>query len=294
MGRLYVVATPIGNLKDISERALETLRNVDLIAAEDTRRTLQLLNFFSIKKHLVSYHKHNEYVRGEELITKIMESDLDVALVSDAGTPCISDPGCILISMARERGVEVIAVPGASAAIAALSISGFVFEQFSFLGFIPRDKKGKERYHDILRTSPVDTFVLYEAGNRIISTLEGIMKILPDSRVFIVNDISKYHEKSYVGSISEVIGQLERNSNSGLGEYTFVIQRQSVDSMDGKEVSSPPCLSVEAMLVDEMIRSSCSMKEAIGVVNSRNRQVSKSEIYKASLRLKEMFSILTD
>ncbi len=285
MGRLYVVATPIGNLKDISERALETLQNVSLIAAEDTRRTLQLLNYYAIKKPAVSYHKHNEHARAEELTAKITENDLDVALVSDAGTPCISDPGCILISLAREKGIEVIAVPGASAAIAALSVSGFRYDHFSFLGFIPRDKKSKERYYEILKTSPINTFVLYEAGNRIKNTLSGITKHLPDCQVFIINDISKFHEKSYVGTISEAIALLGQNPNSELGEYTFILQRNN------QEPSSPdatPPLSIEALLVDEMIRSSCSMKEAIAAVNSSNAKLSKGDVYKASLRLKQL------
>lgn len=285
MGRLYVVATPIGNLKDISERALETLQNVSLVAAEDTRRTLQLLNYYSIKKPTISYHKHNEYARAEELIIKITENNLDIALVSDAGTPCISDPGCILISLAREKGIEVIAIPGASAAIAALSVSGFLYDHFSFLGFIPRDKKSKERYYEILKTSPINTFVLYEAGNRIKNTLSGITKFLPDCRVFIINDISKFHEKSYSGTISEAIALLEQNPNSELGEYTFILQRNNQET----PASDPaPSLSIEALLVDEMIRSSCSLKEAIATVNNTNMQMSKGEIYKASLRLKQL------
>ncbi len=289
MGRLYVVATPIGNLKDISERALETLRNVSLVAAEDTRRTRQLLNYYSIKKPTISCHKHNEHARAEELTAKMTEGNLDIALVSDAGTPCISDPGCILVNTARQKGIEVIAVPGASAAIAALSVSGFLFDQFSFLGFLPRDKKNKEKFFDILQTSPLDTFVLYEAGNRIRATLATIMTFLPDCRIFLINDISKYHEKSYPGTIAEVTAQLAQNPNSELGEYTCVLQRRNQAPQDTSPQNAAPSLSLEAQLVDEMVRSACSMKEAIALVKKDNTHLSKGDLYKASLRLKELF-----
>ncbi len=287
MGKLFVVATPIGNLSDISERALETLRNADLIAAEDTRRTLPLLNHFSIKTPLVAYHKFNEHEKSGELIEKIITENINVALVSDAGTPCISDPGCILISEARDKGIDVVAVPGPSAAISALSVSGFIFTQFCFMGFIPREKREKENYYNILLTSPVDTFVIYEAASRIIESLEEIASALPECRAFVINDITKFYEKSYRGDIGEVLKQLEAAPNARLGEYAVVIQRDKVPAQDTAAIGQE--ISPEALLVDEIIKSGCSLKEAIANVSEKNKNLSKNEVYKASLNLKKLF-----
>jgi 16S rRNA (cytidine1402-2'-O)-methyltransferase len=287
LGKLFVVATPIGNLSDISERALETLRNADLIAAEDTRRTLPLLNHFSIKTPLVAYHKFNEHEKSGELIEKIITENINVALVSDAGTPCISDPGCILISEARDKGIDVVAVPGPSAAISALSVSGFIFTQFCFMGFIPREKREKENYYNILLTSPVDTFVIYEAASRIIESLEEIASALPECRAFVINDITKFYEKSYRGDIGEVLKQLEAAPNARLGEYAVVIQRDKVPAQDTAAIGQE--ISPEALLVDEIIKSGCSLKEAIANVSEKNKNLSKNEVYKASLNLKKLF-----
>jgi 16S rRNA (cytidine1402-2'-O)-methyltransferase len=285
VGKLYVVATPIGNLSDISERALTTLKSVNLIAAEDTRRTLQLLNHFDIKTPVVSYHKHNEQDRSSELIARMQNENIDIAQVSDAGTPCISDPGCILVSKAREQGIEVVAIPGASAITAALSVCGFVFNQFCFLGFIPRTKKEKEDFYNILSSSDIQTHVLYESPNRIIDSLKDISQVLPGCEVFVINDISKYYEKSYKGTISDVVSQLETEQNAGLGEYTIVIHKDMTGDVPSAEEEH---ISIEALLIDEMVMSGCSLKEAISAVSSRNSGLGKNEVYKASLRLKEL------
>lgn len=287
MGKLYVVATPIGNLSDISPRALETLKTVDLIAAEDTRRTLPLLTHFSIKTPLVAYHKFNEHDKSEELILKMLTENINIALVSDAGTPCISDPGCILTAAARDNGIEVIAIPGPSATVSALSASGFIFTSFSFLGFIPRSKSEKEVYYNILLTSDIKTFVIYEAANRIIDSIKEIAVILPQCRVFVINDITKFHEKSYRGNITDVQKQLEAEPNSRLGEYTIVLQSDKSSTPESNDTKAS--LSPEALLVDEIIKSGCSLKEAIIKVNETNKNLSKNEIYKASLKLKELF-----
>jgi 16S rRNA (cytidine1402-2'-O)-methyltransferase len=282
-----VVATPIGNLADISPRALETLRSADLIAAEDTRRTLPLLNHFEIKTPVVAYHKFNEREKSGELVSKILTENINIALVSDAGTPCISDPGCILAETARDNGIEVVAIPGPSAVISALSVSGFVFTQFSFLGFIPRQKTEKEAYYNILLNSEIDTFVIYEAASRISDSLREIAAALPGCRAFVINDITKFYEKSWRGNISDVAAALESEPKSGLGEYTIVIQHTAapVAIPDEKNGVSP-----EALLVDEMIKSCCSLKEAIAKVSDKSKNLSKNEVYKASLNLKELFS----
>ena len=285
MGKLYIVATPIGNLSDISDRALTTLKSVNLIAAEDTRRTLPLLSHFDIKTPVVSYHKHNEQDKSRELIARILQDNIDIALVSDAGTPCISDPGCILVSKARKHGIEIIAIPGASAITAALSVCGFIFNQFSFLGFIPRVNREKEDFYNILLTSNIQTYVMYESPNRIINSLKEISSILPECAVFVINDISKYYEKSYSGNILEVLEQLKTEQNAGLGEYTIILQKNRTDNISNKgEIH----MSIEALLIDEIVKSDCSLKEAIAIVSNKNSSLSKNEVYKASLKLKEL------
>lgn len=287
MGKLFVVATPIGNLSDISPRALETLRLADLIAAEDTRRTLPLLNHFEIKTPVVAYHKFNEREKSVELVSKILAENINIALVSDAGTPCISDPGCILAEMARDNGIEVIAIPGPSAVISALSVSGFVFTQFSFLSFIPRQKTEKEAYFNILSASEIDTFVIYEAASRISDSLREIASALPGCRAFVINDITKFYEKSWRGNIAVVAALLEAEPKSGLGEYTIVLQRTAAPAAVEDEKAD---LSPEALLIDEIIKSGCSLKEAITKVSECSKNLSKNEVYKASLNLKELFN----
>jgi len=286
-GTLFVVATPIGNLSDISARALETLKNVDLIAAEDTRRTLQLLNHFEIKTPVVSYHQHNENGRSSELLSKIMNDGISVSVVTDAGTPCVSDPGCIIVAEARKNGLKVVAVPGASAVISALSVCGFVFNSFAFLGFFPRVKKEKEMFIDGIKTSEIDALVIYESPNRIIKALMEISKEIPNCDIFVINDITKFHEKSYFGGISEVIAQLEANENASLGEYTVVLQKKK--NSDCSQVSEAELLTTEALLVDEIIKNGCSLKEAVDIVSNGNRSISKNQAYKASLNLKKVF-----
>ena len=271
MGKLYVVATPIGNLSDISPRAIETLKNVQLIAAEDTRRTLQLLNHFNIRTPVTSYHKFNEIEKSAELIEKIL-GGADVALVSDAGTPCISDPGCFVTTLARKNNIEVIGIPGASAVITALSISGFVFDKFCFLGFI---KKG---CYDLIINSEFNIFVLFESPNRIVDSLAEMYETIGECDILVVNDISKLYEKSTWGKLSEVAQTIKSDANAELGEYTIVINYQRENTITEDEIS------IEALLIDEIIKTNCSMKEAIVSVSKKG--VSKNDAYKASLNLK--------
>ncbi len=284
MGKLYVVATPIGNLSDITERALDTLRSADLVAAEDTRRTLPLLRHFSIGTPLVSYHKFNEREKSIELIEKILGEDISVALVSDAGTPSISDPGCIIVAAARERGIEVTAIPGASAVTAALSVCGFIFDKFTFMGFIPRQKPEKERYYNILFASVVEIFVIYEAGNRITQSLGELAAAFPEAEVFLINDITKYYERAYRGKIADVATELRAQPNARLGEYTLVLKKNHIPAPPDNSED----ISAEARLVDEMVRQGITLKEAIAAVCDKDKKLSKNEVYRASLKLKEL------
>ena len=302
MPKLYVVATPIGNLSDISERALQVLRSVALIAAEDTRRTRPLLTHFGIKTPLVSYHKHNEQKRSAELIGRMLAEDMDIALVSDAGTPCISDPGAMLVAEARLGGIEVEAIPGASALTAALSASGFYGTAFSFHGFIPRTKKERSALYQAITSANIITHVMFEAPGRIIASLNEMAAALPDYRAFVINDISKLHERSYSGSVGIVAAEVAANAKAGLGEYVIVLQRGEDEALSSRNLPTlssrnvlmrdPLCVadpvSPEALLVDIMLRQHCSLKEAVNILGAE-KGISKNEAYKASLRLKEMF-----
>ena len=281
MGILYVVATPIGNLSDISERALNVLREVDIILCEDTRHSLKLLNHYDIKNNLISYHKFNEKERSNSIIEKL-EGGKNIALISDAGTPCISDPGYILVKDAKDKGIEVIGVGGISALITGLSVSGLNSDSFSFYGFFPRENKDKSDIIDNIKNSDIKTFIFYESPKRIIKSLEYIFENLGNVLVSVSSDLTKLHEKNYYGRLDKVINELKNNDNSNLGEYTFIIENDLDFS------NNDTTLSIEAMIVDEMISNNISMKEAIDLVNNKNKDLHKKDIYNASLNLKNI------
>ena len=191
-GNLYLVATPIGNLEDITLRALKILKEVDLIAAEDTRNTLKLLNHFGISKPLISYHRHNEEIKCDNLITKLQDGE-NIAIVSDAGTPGISDPGEIIVKKAIENNIKIIPIPGACAAINALICSGLDTRQFTFLGFLPLNKKlRKEKLEEIKNKK--DTVILYEAPHKLKNTLQDLKNILDNRQVVLARELTKIHE----------------------------------------------------------------------------------------------------
>jgi len=216
MGALFIVATPIGNLSDISARALETLRAVDLIACEDTRQTIKLLNHFGIQKPLASYHDFNEEKKAAELGRRI-EDGLKVALVSDAGTPAISDPGYRLVRYCREHGLDVIPIPGASAVVAALSASGLPSDEFFFAGFLPSKRSGRREKLEALRGLR-STLVFYEAPHRIEETLEDMEKTLGDREACVARELTKLHEECLFGKLSEIRGRVKP-----LGEFVVVV-----------------------------------------------------------------------
>ena len=202
-GKLYLVATPIGNLEDITLRALRVLKEVDLIAAEDTRTTLKLLNHFDIKKPLMSNHRHNEENRENILIAKLKEGQ-NIAVVSDAGTPGISDPGEVIAKKAIEEGIEVIPIPGACAAISALIASGLDTKEFAFFGFLPLNKKlRKEKLEEI--ESESKTIIIYEAPHKLKETLKDLNNIIEDRRIVLARELTKIHEEFIRGNISEII-----------------------------------------------------------------------------------------
>lgn len=201
-GVLYIVATPIGNLEDITLRAIRVLKEVDLIAAEDTRHTLKLLNHLEISKPLISNHRHNEEVKTDVLIEKLIEGQ-DIALVSDAGTPGICDPGEVVIKKCIEEGIDVIPIPGSCAMINALIASGLDTKEFTFLGFLPLNKKlRKEKLEEIRKSST--TIILYEAPHKLMSTLNDLKEILEDRKVVLARELTKIHEEFIRGTISEI------------------------------------------------------------------------------------------
>lgn len=218
-GRLYVVSTPIGNLEDITLRALATLREVDLIAAEDTRRTRKLLSYYQINTSMTSYHEYNKERKGPVLIN-FLEKGQDIALVSDAGTPGISDPGFSLIRSAIAKSIDVIPIPGVSATITALSISGLPTHAFTFVGFLPR-KKGRRLERLSRLKQEGHTLAFYESPRRISSFLEELLSVFGDREVVLAREMTKVHEEAIRGKISEVLEQTKREEIRG--EVTLIV-----------------------------------------------------------------------
>lgn len=283
MGNLYIVATPIGNLKDMTQRAIETLKEVDYILCEDTRTSLTLLNHFDIKKKLVSYHKFNEQDRSSSIIKDLKEGK-NIAIISDAGTPCINDPGEYLVRKAREEKISVFGIGGISAVITALSISGLDTKSFTYYGFFPREKKDQHKLIEEIKSSNIKTYIFYESPKRIIKTLEVLEKELPNIKVSICKELTKLHEKNYYGDITKVLKELKNDDKAQAGEYTFVIEKQ--EQIQKEQIN----ISIESQLIDYIIKDNISLKEAIDKLNKDNKNLSKKEIYNASLNLKNILN----
>ena len=292
-GTLYIVATPIGNLEEITPRASQVLSEVDLIAAEDTRTTGLMLNLLNIETaKLIAYHKFNENARQNLLLEKLRTGQ-NIALVSDAGTPCISDPGFMLVRTAADAGIPVVGISGPCAVTVALSVSGFPAEPFLFVGFLPR-KTGA--IVDVLMPLSLihgPTLVFYESPKRIAATVELLAVNFPKILLCLCNDLTKKFERIYRGTPSEVLEALQANPHTEKGEYTCVAYLPALSQEDAsaepeENAGSAPVL--ESLLVDTMIKSNCSIKEAIQILSSNIKDKSKKEIYAASLRLKELLS----
>ena len=281
MSTLYVVATPIGNLSDMSPRAVETLKNVSLIAAEDTRVTRKLTTHFGIATPLISCHQHNEKSRAAELVARMEAENLDVAVVTDAGTPAISDPGTQIVRLAAERGIPVLAVAGPSAFAAAVSVSGFDFSSFTFYGFLPRNPSElRERLLEIGRKS--EGAVFHESPHRVKALVSAIAQTLPWARLSVSCDLTKLHELTLRGTPEEILAALERNEKSEKGEYCVV-----ADLRGGKTPEQAPAVqaSLEARLFDFML-AGMSLREGITALTEQGEK--KNAVYAASLRVKAM------
>jgi 16S rRNA (cytidine1402-2'-O)-methyltransferase len=265
-GTLYVVATPIGNLEDITLRALRILREVDRIACEDTRQTRKLLDRHGISKPLVSYHEHNEQARAEELL-RDLEAGQNIALVSDAGTPLIADPGYRLVELARARGVTVSPIPGASALVSALSASGLPTDSFFFGGFLPAKKTQRRKTLEEFRTFP-GTLVFYEAPHRILEALDDVAEVLGPRPVTLARELTKIHEEFLVGEAAEVRETLAKRP-ALKGEITLMIGKG-----DAPPVETMP---IEAAF-DQLLEAGIPRMEAMKTI-ARERGLSKREVY---------------
>ena len=267
-GKLYLVATPIGNLEDITLRALRVLKEVDLIAAEDTRQTLKLLNHYEINKPLISYHRHNEETKSEILIEKLRNGE-NIALVSDAGTPGICDPGEEVIKKAIEDNIEVIPIPGACAMINALIVSGISTKEFEFLGFLPLNKKlRRQKLKEIENSSK--TIIIYEAPHKMKTTLGDLKEILKDRKIVLARELTKIHEEFIRKSIDELLSEIDTIK----GEMILIIEGNKIDTEESKNFDE---ISLEDhyKLYEE---KGLNKKEIIKQI-AKDRNVNKNEIY---------------
>ena len=271
-GRLYLVATPIGNLEDITLRALKVLEKVDVIAAEDTRHTLKLLNFYAITKPLISYHRHNEEVKSDVLIDKLKNGE-NIALVTDAGTPGISDPGEEIVKKAIENNIEIIPIPGACALINALICSGFNTKEFIFYGFLPINKKLRtKKLNEISKQNK--TIILYEAPHKLLKTLNDILENIGDINCILAKEITKIHEEYIRGKISELISRKEEIK----GEYVILLDLNDNEQED--------CSKKEMPLEEQYEyyeKKGLEKKEIIKQI-AKDRNTNKNEIYQKFLK----------
>lgn len=280
IGKLFLVPTPIGNLKDITLRALETLKAVDIIAAEDTRQTLKLLNHYEIKKRLISYHQHNEKTKGNEIID-ILKGGQNIAIVTDAGTPGISDPGAVIVSKCIEEGIAFEVLPGATAITTALVYSGLDTTKFLFRGFIPRETKDRKILINEIMESK-ETLIFYESPHRILSTLTFLKETVGNRKIALCRELTKLYEEIIRGTIDEVT---ERFKGKVIrGEFVIVLEGRRQEEIDKENKKL-----WENMNIEEHIRmfmnEGMEKKEAIKKV-AKMRGLLKNEVYKYSIEIK--------
>ena len=284
-GCLYIVATPIGNSADLSPRGRKILEEADMIAAEDTRRSMVLLNKLEIRNHLVSNHKFNEHGKANWFVQQMLEGK-NIAVITDAGTPCISDPGNELIKAAIEAGIRVVGIPGCCAAVNALSVSGFDLSSFAFLGFFPRENAERVRLLELMRQDrSTKTFALYESPKRIMSFVDFMIDADARCSLCLMNDMTKLHEMSFRGTPAQVKEQLLEKGNYEKGEYAIVLELEE----DFRYQKQEHVVSPEAMLVDAMMGGMDVRSAIAALLEDRNNSYSKNELKAASLHLKKLF-----
>ncbi len=280
-GKLYLCATPIGNLEDITFRVIRTLKEVDLIAAEDTRHSIKLLNYFEINTPMTSYHEFNKIDKGKYLIGKL-KSGLDIALITDAGTPGISDPGEELVKMAYEAGIEVTSIPGPAACITALTLSGLPARRFAFEAFLPADKKEKQLILKEMRNE-TRTIILYEAPHRLVKTLKELLETLGERRMTLVRELTKKYETVFCTTFSEAIKYYGEQEPKG--ECVIVIEGRLLKDMEKEGREYWKSLSILEHM-DIYLSEGMDKKEAMKAV-SADRGVAKREIYRMLLEQKD-------
>lgn len=278
-GKLYLVPTPIGNLKDITLRALEVLKEADVIAAEDTRQTLKLLNHFDIKKTLISYHMHNEQGKSEEIINRLKNGE-KIALVSDAGMPGISDPGSIIIKKCVEDGIEFEVLPGATAFATALIYSALDSSAFAFRGFISRENKERNKLIEEIKEMK-ETLIFYEAPHRLISTLTFLQENLGNREMAACRELTKLHEEIKRGRISEVKEHFLENQPRG--EFVLVVSGKTEEEFEKEKMEEWEHLTIEDH-IRKYINDGFSKKDAIKMV-AKDRKEPKSVIYRYSTEI---------
>ncbi len=276
-GKLYLCATPIGNLEDMTYRVIRTLGEVDLIAAEDTRNSIKLLNHFEIKTPMTSYHEYNKIEKGQKLVEKL-QSGMNIALITDAGTPGISDPGEELVKMCYEAGIEVTSLPGAAACITALTLSGLSTRRFCFEAFLPTDKKEKQAVLKEL-VDETRTIIMYEAPHRLVKTLQELLENLGNRRITVCRELTKKYETAFVTTLEEAIRHYEENDPKG--ECVLVIEGRSREELRQEEVSKWEEMSIEEHM-ELYLGQGIDKKEAMKKV-AKDRGISKRDVYQQLL-----------
>lgn len=276
-GKLYLCATPIGNLEDITLRVLRTLREVDLIAAEDTRNSIKLLNHFEIKTPMTSYHEYNKIEKAYVLIEK-MQAGQNIALITDAGTPGISDPGEELAAMCAEAGIEVTSLPGPSACITALTLSGLPTRRFAFEAFLPSDKKERKAVLEEL-VNETRTIILYEAPHRLVRTLEELKDTLGNRRITLCRELTKKHETAFRTTIEDLLDFYQ--NEKPLGECVLVIEGRSRSEIEQQQRKSWEEISIEQHM-EIYEKQGVQKKEAMKLV-AKDRGITKREVYQRVL-----------
>jgi 16S rRNA (cytidine1402-2'-O)-methyltransferase len=277
MGTLYVVATPIGNLGDMTIRGIETLKMVDAIAAEDTRHTSGLLSHFGISKKLIAVHEHNEHQSAEKLLTQLQAGE-NIALVTDAGTPGISDPGAVVVGLVRKAGVKVVPIPGASAVIAALSASGITQNGFHFHGFLPASGAARHKVLESLKSQAV-TLVFYEAPHRIVECVEDLANVLGgERRLTFARELTKTFETFYTCMAGEASAWLQADANQQRGEFVLLVEAAAV-----KEAEEIP---EETVRVLKLLLADLPLKQAVKLATEITHE-KKNVLYEFALKLKE-------
>lgn len=276
-GKLYLVPTPIGNLKDITLRALEVLEGVDVVAAEDTRQTIKLLNHFNLKKTLISYHMHNEQGKSNEILDRLRAGE-NIALVSDAGMPGISDPGSVIVKKCIEEGLDFEVLPGATAFSTALIYSGLDSTAFTFRGFIPRDTKSRKVVVEELKNQK-ETLIFYEAPHRLLSTLTFLKENFGDRNLSACRELTKLHEEIIRGTLEEIINHYENLEPRG--EYVLLIEGKTLEEIKAEQEAVWKDLTIGEH-IERYMEEGYNKKEAIKKV-AKDRGLPKSEVYKHTI-----------